>query len=218
MDALILDFDGVIADSEPVHERAIAEAALALGVRLTHGDYMTRVIGLDDRDTFRVLARMAGRELAPHELALVVRAKQERVLAMVDSGEVRLFGATIALVREAHAAGIRVAICSGAARVEIERILEREGLRELFRGLVTADDVAHAKPDPAGYRLAAERLGVHPERCVAIEDTPRGIRAAMAAGLKVVGVCHSLAAEELGEADLVVRSSEELSLEMLRAF
>lgn len=218
MDALILDFDGVVADSEPVHERAIAQAALALGVRLTHADYTTRVIGLDDRDTFRVLAQMARRELAPDELASIVRAKQESVLAMIDAGEVRLFPATVALAREAHAAGIPVAICSGAARVEIERILKREGLRELFRVVVTADDVAQAKPDPAGYRLAAMRLEVRPERCAAIEDTPRGIRAARSAGLKVVGVCHSLRAEELGEADLVVKSSEELSIEMLRAF
>lgn len=216
MDALIFDFDGVIADSEPVHERAIARVAGEMGVRLSHEDYMTRIIGLDDRDTFRVIAEMGGLDVSHTMLAGIVARKQAAVLAMIDRGEVRAFAGSVELARQA-AAKLPVAICSGAARVEIQRILHRLEILGTFRCIVTADDVEKAKPDPAGYLLTASRLGADPKACIAIEDTPRGIRAAKSAGLRVVGVCHSLRAQDLGEADLVVESTATLSLDMLAA-
>lgn len=214
MDALIFDFDGVIADSEPIHERAITRAAKALGVPITHHDYMTRIIGLDDRDTFRVIAEIGEITISPEDLARIVGNKQRDVLAMIDRGEVRAFPGSIELVLEA-AARMPVAICSGAVRVEIVRILERFGIVERFAHIVTADDVERAKPDPSGYLLTARKLGVAPALCTAIEDTPRGIRAAKAAGLRVVGVCHSVDEGELGEADLIVESTAKLTLDTL---
>ena len=216
MDALIFDFDGVIADSEPVHERAITEAARALGVELTHADYMTRIIGLDDRDTFRVIAAMGGLSLSSAELADVVEAKQRDMLARIDRGEVKAFAGSLELAREA-ASVMPVAICSGAARIEIERILLRFEVSDLFRCIVTADDVEQAKPDPAGYLMTAQKLGVDPSRCVAIEDTPRGAQAAKSAGLRVVGVCHSVGREQLRAVDAVVESTSELTLDFLRS-
>ncbi len=216
MDALIFDFDGVIADSEPVHERAITRVAGMLGVPFSHEDYMKRVIGLDDRDTFRVIAEMGGLALVPERLAEVVYTKQQFVLEMIDNGEVRAFPGSIELVRSA-ARVMPVAVCSGAARVEIERILKRFEILDVFGCIVTADDVEKAKPDPAGYRMTAQKLGVEPERCVTIEDTPTGLRAAKGAGLKAVGVCHSVSADALGQADRVVETTEQITLEMLRA-
>lgn len=216
MEALIFDFDGVIADSEPVHERAITRVAQMLGVPFTHDDYMTRIIGLDDRDTFRVIAEMGGLLLVPERLAEIVSTKQSYVLEMIDQGEVKAFPGTIRLIRES-ARALPIAVCSGAARVEIERILERFELLDLFRHIVTADDVEQAKPDPAGYRMTAEKLGVAPADCVTIEDTPTGLTAAKSAGLKVVGVCHSVSAAEMSQADLVVESSEQITMDMLRS-
>ena len=216
MDALIFDFDGVIADSEPVHERAITRTAETLGVRFTHEDYMTRVIGLDDRDTFRVIAEMGGLLLMPERFAEVVYTKQQMVLEMIDRGEVRAFPGSIELIRSA-AKAMPVAVCSGAARIEIERILKRFEILDVFGCIVTADDVEKAKPDPAGYLMTAQKLGVDPLRCVTIEDTPRGLAAAKSAGLKAVGVCHSVSADELTQADLVVETTEQITLDMLRA-
>ncbi|MCA9272923.1 MAG: HAD family phosphatase [Phycisphaerales bacterium] len=216
MDALIFDFDGVIADSEPVHERAITRAAQMLGVPFTHDDYMTRVIGLDDRDTFRVIAEMGGLALMPERLAEVVYTKQQHVLEMIDAGEVKAFPGSIELIRSA-AEVMPVAVCSGAARVEIERILRRFEILDVFRCIVTADDVEKAKPDPAGYLMTAQKLGVEPAHCVTIEDTPRGLAAAKSAGLKAVGVCHSVSAEELTQADRVVETTEQITLDMLRS-
>ncbi len=216
MDALIFDFDGVIADSEPVHERAITQAAQALGVSFTHEDYMTRIIGFDDRDTFRVISEMGGLDLSPERIAEVIAGKQGDMLGRIDRGEVRAFPGSLDLAREA-ARWMPVAICSGAARVEIERILRVFESAEIFRCVVSADDVSQAKPDPAGYRMAARLLGVEPGRCVAIEDTPRGARAAKDAGLRVVGVCHSVGREELSGTDAVVGSTAELTLEFLRS-
>ena len=159
---------------------------------------------------------MGGLLLVPERLAEIVSTKQSFVLEMIDRGEVKAFPGTIRLIRES-AQALPIAVCSGAARIEIERILERFELLDLFRHIVTADDVEQAKPDPAGYRMTAEKLGVAPANCVTIEDTPTGLTAAKSAGLKVVGVCHSVSAAEMSRADLVVESSEQITMDMLRS-
>ncbi len=91
----------------------------------------------------------------------------------------------------------------GRAR-EVEAILRIAGLLELFAVIVTADDVATAKPDPTGYRLAAAKLGLEPAACCTIEDTDKGIAAAKAAGYRAIGVMHTLPRERLHAADLVL--------------
>lgn len=215
MDALIFDFDGVIADSEPAHERAIRETAALEGFKVSHDLYTNEIIGLDDRDTFRLIGQHHERELNASELAVLTDKKQDRFLELVDAGMVEAFPGSIELIREASAQ-IPIAVCSGAVRVEIERVLENLGVRDLFPLIVTADDVEAAKPDPTGYSMTAQKLGVDASRCVAIEDTDKGIAAGKAAGLTVVGVCHSLPRERLSQADSVYARIEELSLDRLR--
>ena len=127
--------------------------------------------------------------------------------APVDPGSIELI--------EEAAARLPIAVCSGAVRVEIEKVLTVLGVIDRFRHIVTADDVENAKPDPSGYLLAAEKLGFAPERCLTIEDTDKGITAGKAAGLTVVGVCHSLPRDRLSEADLVVDSIRQLSVDRL---
>lgn len=216
MEGLILDFDGVIADSEPAHERAIREVALSVGLSMSHELYETRIIGLSDRDTFRVIAEDAGQSLDDPGLDRLCEQKHALFLDLVERGEVRLFPGTLEIAREASGS-IPLGICSGASRMEIEAILAQAGIRDLFSVIVTADEVSRAKPDPEGYALAARELGVPAMRCVSIEDTDKGIAAAKAAGLRVLGVCHSLPEERLTQADAVIRSTEGLTLAQLRS-
>lgn len=215
MDALIFDFDGVIADSEPAHEQAIRETAALEGFEVSHALYTHEIIGLDDRDTFRLIGRHHERVLDESELAALTCKKQDRFLELIDAGEVEAFPGSVELIREASAQ-LPIAVCSGAVRIEIERVLENLGVRDLFPVIVTADDVEAAKPDPTGYCLAAQKLGVDASRCVAIEDTDKGIAAGKAAGLTVVGVCHSLPRDRLTQADSVYATIQDLSLDRLR--
>ncbi|MEM9167802.1 MAG: HAD family phosphatase [Planctomycetota bacterium] len=216
--AVVFDFDGVIADSEPAHERSMLDAAAELGLSFSPREYRETIIGYDDRDAFRVVAQMRGRTLTAAEAASLADDKQRRFEAMLAAGEVTLFPGSAALVRSA-AARAPVAICSGAIRSEIEPLLAQFGLEGLIRTIVSADDVPVAKPDPAGYRLTAERLGVPTDRCVALEDTPTGIQAARGAGYaRLVGVCHSVSAEELGAVDLVAPDTGSLTADDLLGF
>lgn len=214
MDALIFDFDGVIADSEPTHERAIRETAESEGFGVSHELYTSQIIGLDDRETFRLIGRHHDQDHDDDKIEALCNRKQDRFLELVDAGEVRAFPGSVELIRAASAC-LPIAVCSGAVRVEIKRVLANLGVLDLFPVIVTADDVKNAKPDPSGYALTALNLGVEASRCVAIEDTDKGIAAGKGAGLTVVGVCHSLPRARLGQADVVVDSILDMSLDHL---
>ena len=117
------------------------------------------------------------------------------------------------------AAAYPLAVCSGALHGEIEPTLQCMGLTEAFRAIVSADDVAHSKPDPASYRLAVARLSealgteLVPADCVAIEDTPTGVASARNAGLRVIGLGLSGPGPE--GAHRVVGSLDEVTAEAL---
>lgn len=111
------------------------------------------------------------------------------------------------------AARVPVAIVSGAARADVELVVGAANLREAIAVVITAADVEHGKPDPAGYSLALERLGVAPSDGLAIEDTEAGVAAAKAAGLRCVGLLGTLPADRLGQADELI---ERVDLELMQ--
>ncbi len=228
--AVIFDFDGVLVDTEPLHERALRETVATVDMTFDHAQYLSRYVGFDDRDTFKAIARDHHRTLGESDVSGLVDAKWRIMNAIIDAGEVRAFPGSLELVHAAadavragrlHAVGI----CSGATRREINMIVTRllgqapGAPGSPFQTLVAADDVKIAKPNPAGYLLTAERLGVEPHACVALEDTPRGIAAARAAGMRVVGVGHTFDVETLrkavGESGLVAPRTDALDLRML---
>ncbi|MEM8757727.1 MAG: HAD family phosphatase [Planctomycetota bacterium] len=211
--AVVFDFDGVIADSEPAHEASILEAVAGLGMSFSHEQYVGTIIGFDDRDAFAAIVSMHGRGLSADDLARLTVDKQRAFESAVTAGAVGRFPGAVELA-EGLSGSVPVGICSGAIRSEIDLILAAFGASGVFPEIVTADDVARSKPDPAGYLLAADRLGVSPAQCAAIEDTPTGIDAARDAGYgRVIAVEHSFGAEPLGRADLIVGRIAELTPE-----
>lgn len=215
--AVVFDFDGVIVDSEPAHYRAFQAVLEPRGLGYDWVRYVEHFIGFDDRDGFREAFRRAGRELDGDELEALIGEKHAAFEAEMAAGLDPIPGA-VDCVRRLGAA-YPLAVCSGALRGEIQPTLERLGIDGAFRVLVSAEDVAHSKPDPASYRLAVEQLGavlgrrLAPGDCVAIEDTPTGVASARGAGLRVI----ALAGEGDGPAGAhrVVRSLAELTPEGL---
>jgi len=208
LQAIVFDFDGVIADSEPLHLKAYQQALAEEGIALTREEYFERYLGYDDVGMLEALARdrriaMTGR----HITALVAR-KGEKLQALLNGGEL-LFPGAADFVRVA-AAAVPIAIASGALRHEIVQIVESAGLRGLFATIVASGDTPESKPSPAPYLLAFEqmRAAVGPDlergRCVAIEDSVWGLESARAAGLRCVGVTTSYPAEQLVGAELIV--------------
>ena len=210
--AVVFDFDGVVADSEPLHERALLETVRSRGLAFTHDQYQAEIIGYDDRDAFPAIHRLNDAPYDPADTDDLIAAKVELVHRLIREGAVQPFPGTLELARRVRDAGTPIAICSGALRAEIELMLEAFDAADLFPIIVAADDVPKAKPDPAGYRLAAERIGIEPAACACIEDTPTGIEAACAAGYgRVLAVEHSLPAPELGQATAIFATTAEIT-------
>jgi beta-phosphoglucomutase len=215
--ALIFDFDGVIVHSEPLHFLAIRDTFAAAGYQFDEAVYYTKYVSYADRDLFPIIARDAQMELSPSRLEAMLEDKWLRFASLVQSHGVHVLDATVALIKGAHAQGVTVALCTAAMRRDVDLILGSLDVLPIFHTVVSAGDVAKSKPDPAPYALACQRLGLPPASCVALEDTPGGIASARGAGLRVIGVAHSVAPDRLSAANLVVSSSKQLTVDRMLA-
>lgn len=219
MPALIFDFDGVIMDSEPVHERTIRAAAESVGLTLSHDDFIRVCVGTADAECLVRLAREQGRELTDEQLASMVHIKRSTFADLRAAGHIKPFPATVALIRAA-AADPRItglAVCTGSRRAEAEAQLRAAELWPFFRACITRESVTRIKPDPEPYQRACEALGVHPADAIAIEDTVPGLRSALAAGLRVAAVCHTLPPTALRDAHRIYPSTAAITLDDLLA-
>lgn len=219
LQAIVFDFDGVIADSEPLHLRAYQQALAEEGIALDRNEYFARYLGYDDVGMFQALVRDRGLAMQDRHIAALVTRKGEKLQAMLNGGEV-LFPGAAAFIRGA-AAAVPIAIASGALRHEIVEIIEGAGLGDLFTAIVASGDTPESKPSPAPYVLAFEQLrqasGTHldPARCVAIEDSLWGLESARGAGLRCVGVTTSYPADQLAGAELIVDGLHALTIAAL---
>jgi beta-phosphoglucomutase len=217
--AIVFDFDGVIADSEPMHLRAFQQALAEEGIALDRDEYFARYLGYDDVGTFQALARDRGLAMSNRHIIALVTRKGEQLQAMLNGGEV-LFPGAAAFIRSA-AAAVPIAIASGALRHEIVEIIEGAGLGDLFTAIVASGDTPESKPSPAPYLLAFEQLRqtagsqLDPTRCVAIEDSVWGLESARGAGLRCVGVTTSYPADQLAGAELIVDGLKTLTIPAL---
>jgi beta-phosphoglucomutase len=219
LQAIVFDFDGVIADSEPLHLRAFQQALADEGIDLSSEEYFARYLGFDDVGLMEALARDRGIAMSDRHVTALVARKGAALQGMMHSGSV-LFAGAREFIREA-AASVPIAIASGALRHEIDEIVHGAGLGDLFATIVASGDTPQSKPSPAPYLLAFERLrasaGPHLDarRCVAIEDSRWGLESAAGAGLRCVAVTNSYPASELTGAELIVDGLKALTLPML---
>ena len=219
LQAIVFDFDGVIADSEPLHLRAYQQALDDHGIELTREEYFTRYLGYDDVGMLQALATDRGIPMDERRIAALVALKGRKLQAFLQADSV-LFPGALDFIRQA-AAAVPIAIASGALRHEIDEIIEAAGVSGLFSAIVASGDTPQSKPSPAPYRLAFDKLrdaagrDLQPDRCVAIEDSRWGLESARGAGLRCVGVTNSYPAHELPGAELVVDGLKALTLPML---
>jgi beta-phosphoglucomutase-like phosphatase (HAD superfamily) len=217
--AIVFDFDGVLANSEPLHLRAYQDVLASEGVTLTEGDYYTRYLGYDDVGVFRTLSTDRGRGWTPADIERLITEKAARLEALERHHSI-LFPGAAEVVRRA-AGAVPIAIASGALGAEIRRVLAREQLTSCFTAIVAAEDTPVSKPAPEPYRRAVELLGreigeaLPATDCVAVEDSRWGLESARKAGLRTVGVAQTYERSALGEADLIIDTIESLDLDDL---
>ena len=202
--ALLLDFNGVIINDEPIQMRAYQEILAAENIALTDAEYY-ECLGMDDRGFVEAAYARAGRELEANKMLEIIQHKGQKWHDIMADG-VPLFESVDDFVRK-MANDFALGIVSMARRTEIDYILDQTGLASCFDVIVSAEDVTRSKPDPECYRigfreldLARTRKGhlpmIHSE-CVVIEDSPAGVQAARAADLPALGVTNTVSAEKL---------------------
>lgn len=181
--AVVFDMDGVLLDSEPLHH-AVMNGVLAPDGVVVSEDAYRAYIGTTDEDTWRDLVE---RHALPHPQQVYQAAYDAAIQEAYAAHSIANPGVT-ELLASLMARELPLAVASSSRTVWVESALQRMGVRAAFAEVVTGDMVRHGKPDPEIYLLAAERLGVAPAACLAVEDAPKGVAAAFAAGMRVVGL------------------------------
>jgi len=196
--AVVFDFNGTLSDDEPVMCEIFMHLFAEHGKPMSAQEYFDRLAGLSDPEIVRT---WLGYDHPDVQAVIDERVRRYRA-AVADGSTVHDH------VREAvrHAAErVPLAICSGAARAEIEPVVETAGLAPCFRAIVSSDDVAHGKPDPEGYVKALGILGVDAADALVFEDTEAGIASARAAGVaRVLAMQGTLEPQRLAQADELI--------------
>jgi len=208
--AIIFDFDGVLANTIPLHFRMFRRVLSEQGITLTLATYDGQYIGLTDESCFRAAAKAEGRLFTDQELNQLMFQKRQLMQQALAEEPVLIPGIE-AFVR-AVAEQYRIAIASSTVRKEIELVLERAALDDLFEQISSAEDVAQGKPQPDLYLHAVAQMNVSEpllsSECLAIEHTDHGISAAQQAGIRCLAVASSLDPVRLGRADAMVARLE----------
>jgi beta-phosphoglucomutase len=203
--AIIFDFNGTLSDDEPIMCEIFIDLFAEHGKPLSAQEYFDQLAGLSDPEIVRT---WLGEDHPDIDDVIAERVNRYRA-AVGDGSSIHEH------VREAvryAAERVPLAICSGAARAEIEPVVEAAGLAEYFQAIVTSDDVVHGKPDPEGYLKTLGLLG-DPKDALVFEDTEAGIASARAAGLRVIAKLGTLDPQRLREADELV---DHIDVELMR--
>ena len=220
--AIIFDFDGVIADSEPIHCGMLQRVLGEVGIFLSTEEYYASYLGFDDKGCFQTALAAHKRPISPEIIEDLIHRKAQVFLDYIKDHPVIYPGVPEFIGRAATR--LPLAVASGALRHEIEFILEQGGIRKDFIHITSAEDVVHGKPNPEGFLHALDALNsqrhpanpaIQPRDCLVIEDSIPGIQGARAAGMKVLAVANTHPVEHLGRADSITESLAQVDLVIL---
>jgi len=212
-DAIVFDLDGVLVDSEQVWDEVRREVTTERGGRWTD-EATTALQGMSTPEWTAYLVDVLGAEGPPDELARVVIGR----MAERYRDRLPLLPGAVDAVR-ALSSHWPLGVASSSPPELIRAVLAAAGLADRFRAVVSSEEVPRGKPAPDVYLAAAERLGVRPERAVAVEDSANGLRSAAAAGMTVVAVPnphYPPPADALALAAATVPTPAELTPELIR--
>jgi beta-phosphoglucomutase-like phosphatase (HAD superfamily) len=223
--AIFLDLNGVIIIDELIHLQAYREALATVSVTLTDEDYFGS-LGMDDPTFVRAAFSRVGRELDDDTMRAVIAHEAELHLKLI-ADELPLASGIVTFIKMSGRS-FDLGVVSMAEGVEVDYVLQRAGVEKLFAVIISAEDVSACKPDPACYQLALERLNERRRErrelpllageCVVIEDSPPGIRAGRAAGMRTIGVTNTVPEAPLraAGADIVTPNLADWSVDAVR--
>jgi len=185
-DSILFDFDGVLADTEPIHFACWREVLTPFGIELTWDYYERECIGVSDRDMLRRLGATRRPPISADEIWPSYSLKRRNFQARIAAAPPFL-ASTLDLIQDLKHS-FKLAVVSSSHRSEVEPALERAGIRDCFQAIVCGREVPNLKPAPDPYLCAAELLGVR--RPLVVEDSDAGVAAGTAAGFEVLRLTH----------------------------
>ena len=209
---VVFDMDGVIIESEFTHYSAICEA-MGEEMDQTYETFLSKCTGGDERFAMGRLAELSGIEYEESIFQEWSRKKAVAYQRLVGESASAMPGAVELVCSVAKK--LPVGLATGSRRSDVDaafEVLEGGRLKGVFQSIVTSDDVPKSKPDPATYARAVDGLGVPPQNCLAIDDSPNGVSSAKKAGMKVLGITAIHDTSSLQEADIHLPSLENLNL------
>jgi len=218
--AIIFDFDGVIADAEPMHFKAFQQVLNLEGINLTENDYYDKYLALDDKTLFGSILKENKLNFSGSILESYMRKKSDAYKQLMKN-DIKVFPGVVDFVSDVSEKFV-LAIGSGALRSEIEYILDKIGMKNKFEAIVSAEDVEKCKPDPEVFIKALENINheittyqhkINPRECLVIEDSIAGVMAAKAADMRSLAITNSYPFDKLYEADLVYDSLKDVNIE-----
>ncbi len=206
-EAVIFDMDGVIIDSEPLHEKAQRIIFARYGIEVPASVY-SDFKGQTEADVFNFVVREYGN--GSHDPRVLVSDKHRVYAELMD--EMEPIDGALDFIRFLSDLGVPMALTTSAIRANQEKAFDLFRLGPYFQVVITAEDVTRPKPHPQPYRITASRMQQDPVQCLVIEDSLNGVRSALAAGCRIAALTTSFSADELRSvgADMVHRSFADL--------
>jgi len=215
INTVIFDMDGVLINSEPVHQRHEREMYEELGLELTFEEQQS-FVGMSAMDSWRFVIEKYDLDETPEDLLLRGRGKYLKVLE--ESNEVQMIEGAQELVGRLENSGYHLLLASSATTPTISAVLKKFDLNKTFPLFIGGDMVHNSKPNPDIFLNIAELANVPPEHCVVIEDAEHGVTAANSAGMKSIGFQnHHSGKQKLSHADIVVDDLDQITIDLLRS-
>jgi beta-phosphoglucomutase len=207
--AVLWDMDGTLIDSMPYHWRAWQNVLRQINRHVEH-DVWNQTVGMRNSEIIPLLFP----DMSPAEMAYVDRVKEERYRELIETDGIDFLPGVAEWIQRFQAEGWKQAVASSAPPENVAAIAHALQLNGTFEAIVSGADVQRGKPDPDIFLAAAQRLNVEPQNCLVIEDAEAGIEAARRAGMKAIGVLNT---HPHLEADLVIKSMQDLTWEMIES-
>jgi HAD superfamily hydrolase (TIGR01509 family) len=204
--AFIFDMDGVMLDSEPIHLEAYNKVLVPFGVSITMPVFKEKYMGKRGMQVSEKIVEAYSLPLTAENLHQMKRAEHENFL---KNRELPVTPGLKEAIQEMKKL-VTLALASNSNPTSISIIVERLGVKEYFSLLLSGSNVPSGKPAPDIYLKTAEELGVKPNECAVLEDSPVGVTAAKAAGMACIAITTTHSREELAEADVIIDRMDEL--------
>ncbi|MDD5022908.1 MAG: HAD family phosphatase [Candidatus ainarchaeum sp.] len=209
---ILFDFDGVIADTEPLHYRTFNETLKELGIKIMEDEWKK----FEGTGSDHIMKTLFNDNKIEHNTEEWIKKRRDRFWDHIKNNEIPLKKGLLEFLNLLDNKGIKKAVCSGSRTDSIEYILEKNNIRKYFQAVCGIDQVKNRKPDPEVFLLGAKKIGVDISNCIIIEDSIVGVQAARKTSAKCVFFSEKKEKEsELKGCSAIIRDYSEFPLNLL---